>query len=691
MGWSVNRLAFLFTLMLALLIGTHSAHAQLARGEKAMAVGLVAESDAPAAGGKVTLALVMKPRPGWHGYWQNPGDAGLGNRILWRLPPGATAGPLQYPVPERLEVAGFTNYVYEGEYAQLVELAVPAALAPGAKLPIRGSLSYLVCTDKICVPEQADIALDLIIGDGAISPVRRAAFDRYRQALPRPLASEARFERIAGKMRLAIPIPAKLPLADPYLFPLTLDALNHSAPQALSRRGDLLIVETAAGRGPPSLLEGVLRIGAGQGLAFTARPGPVPPAGEPIDPTVTGGAAAILLALGGALLGGLLLNVMPCVFPILSLKALSLAKVGGDEKAARREALAYTAGLVLVCVALGAALLGLRASGAAVGWAFQLQDPRVILFLLLLVTAIALNLAGLFELPAIGGGDRLTRSGGAAGAFWTGALAAFVATPCTGPFMGAALGAALLLSPAASLAVFAGLGLGLAIPFLLLGFVPALRRLLPRPGPWMARFRHILAVPMALTALGLVWVLGRQTGAVGLALGLAAASVVALALWWAGRRRTWPALVPALALAAAGVALVPVAAGPPPARSAGMLRAEPFSEQRLAALRAEGRPVFVYFTADWCLTCKVNEAAAIEREEVAAAFRARDISVLVGDWTRGDAEIGRFLEKHGRTGVPLYLWYAPGQDAEILPQILTVARLTALGDKAGAGPTRPAR
>jgi thiol:disulfide interchange protein len=326
-------------------------------------------------------------------------------------------------------------------------------------------------------------------------------------------------------------------------------------------------------------------------------------------------------------------------------------------------------------------MLALRSGGSAVGWAFQLQDPRIILLLLLLVTAVALNLAGLFELPALGLGDRLTRSGGTIGAFWTGALAAFVATPCTGPFMGAAMGAALLLPGPAALAIFAGLGLGLAIPFLLLGFVPALRRRLPKPGPWMGRFRRILSVPMFLTAAGLAWVLERQTGTHGLALGCAAAALAGLALWWAGRRHGWLALAPAALVAAVAIALVPASVGPAAARSGGMAGEEKFSEQRLAALRSEGRPVFVYFTADWCLTCKVNEAGVLDRGEVAQAFAAHDVAILVGDWTRGDAAIGRFLEKQGRSGIPLYLWYPPGGRPETLPQILTVGRLTALASK----------
>jgi DsbC/DsbD-like thiol-disulfide interchange protein/cytochrome c biogenesis protein CcdA len=667
----VNRLL----LALLLLLCAFPAHAQLPPGQKAMSVRLVPETSRPAAGSRVTVALVMSPRPGWHGYWQNPGDAGVGTRIAWRLPGGVAAGPIRFPVPERLTIQGLMNYVYEGEHALLVDLQLPPGLAPGTKLPVRGKVDYLVCTDRICVPESAELAADLEVGDGrsAATP----GFDRYRQALPRPLPETARFERRGGLLRIAIPLPAAVAIDDPYFYPVTDQALVYSSPQSVSRRGDRLIVETRAGDGAPAALEGVLKLTPGQGLSLRALPGEVGPAGAPVGSAAApdgGGYRAVLLALAGALLGGLLLNVMPCVFPILSLKALSLARAGGDERGARREALAYTAGAVLACLALGAVLLAVRAGGATVGWAFQLQDPRVILLLMLLVTAIALNLAGLFELPSLGGG----LAGGPSGAFGTGALAAFVATPCTGPFMGAALGAALILPAAAALAVFAGLGLGLALPFFLLGFVPALRRRLPKPGPWMVRFRHILAVPMALTALGLAWILERQTGTAGLAVGLAAAAALGLILWWAGRRHGWWPLAPALLAAGAAVVFLPAPSAPAEARIGGALAAEPFSEARLAQLRSQGRPVFVYFTADWCLTCKVNEAAVLDRDEVAAAFAEKKAAVLVGDWTRGDAAIGRFLEKQGRSGVPLYLWYAPGREAEVLPQILTVARIKAL-------------
>jgi len=696
----MNRLGALLVALLALFAATG------ASAQNRMSVSLVSEHGRVAAGSTITVALVMRPAAGWHGYWRNPGDAGAEPRVQWRLPEGWTAAPLQYPAPDRLLVMGLMNYVYERDYALLATLTIPADAEPGVSVPVDARLDYLVCTNEVCVPETANVTVELVTGaPDAPNP----AFAGYRRALPRPLAQEGRFEASGGRMRIAIPVPAGTAVTEPYFFPATTDALGHSAPQAVSRSGDMLIVETAAGARASALsaLEGVIELAPDVALMLTARPGPVPPAGTLIAttgggapgaappasgagegahvsglvPGSEGGDASILLALLSALVGGLILNVMPCVFPILSLKALSLARAGETESGARREALAYTAGVILVCVALGGLLLVLRAGGSAAGWAFQLQDPRIILALLLLVTAIALNLAGLFHLPAFAGGDDLARQGGTRGAFFTGALAAFVATPCTGPFLGFALGAALILPAWAALAVFAGLGVGLALPFLALGFIPALRRLLPKPGAWMARFQRILAAPMFLTALGLAWVLGRQTGVDGMTLGLGAVLLLGIALWWLGRRQSsGRILLPLTLTALAVIAPLPFLSIDPVARasSPAPLGAEPFSEARLAALRAAG-PVFVNFTADWCLTCKVNERAVLDRAEVVEHFRTRGIRVLVGDWTRGDEAISRFLARHGRSGVPLYLYYAPGQEAEVLPQLLTVGRLTALG------------
>jgi thiol:disulfide interchange protein len=688
---AVRLLVFVSVFVAALVFPGTAAHGQGGQaGKNAIAVSLVPESRMIAPGRTVTLALVMRPEKGWHGYWKNPGDSGSETQITWELPKGVSVGQIQYPVPDQFVIAGLMNYVYKGAYAHLIEVQVPADVTPGTRLPLNARVDYLACTDEVCVPESATVATELQVGSPPATQPNGAAFDRFRGAMPKPLGSEARFELAGDRFRLAIPVPAGVELQQPYFYPLTDGALAYAAPQTISRAGDLLIVEAQAPANPASLaaVQGVLELSDGNGLSLTAVPGTVPAAGAPLEqndaqlaPSVSLG--AVLAALLGAVVGGLLLNIMPCVFPILSLKAISLAKAGGDEQAARREALAYTAGAVLICLALGAALLALRAGGAAAGWAFQLQDPRVILILLLLTTVIALNLAGLFELPALTGGDRLASRGGAGGAFWTGALAAFVATPCTGPFMGAALGAALVLPTTVALAIFAGLGLGLALPFLLLGFVPALRRRLPRPGPWMARFRRLMSVPMFLTALALAWILGRQAGVDGMSLGLASSLLIALALWWFGRRqgqgRAWLPLAPAMLTAGVALMLVPTLANEPAQASAqGKLKSEPFSEARLAALQQEQKPVFVYFTADWCVTCKVNEKGALERKVVADAFAKRQVAVLVGDWTRGDAAIGRFLEKHGRSGVPLYLYYAPGKPVEVLPQVLTPSRLVSM-------------
>jgi thiol:disulfide interchange protein len=379
----------------------------------------------------------------------------------------------------------------------------------------------------------------------------------------------------------------------------------------------------------------------------------------------------MLWAVLGVIVGGILLNLMPCVFPILALKALHMSRAGGDSGEARRDALAYAAGAIVGTGALGAALLAIRAAGSDAGWAFQLQDPRTIMLLLLLAVAITANLIGLFELPVLGGTAR------PAGGFATGALAAFVATPCAGPFLGAALGTALLLPAAGAVVVFAALGLGLAIPFVLVAFVPRLRAMLPRPGRWMQRLQRFLAIPMAATAAACIWLLYRQTGQPGLVIGLAAALVLAALLFGFGmvqRRGGAAGWVAALL----GLAVVGLAIWQVPGRStstATVAGAEPWSEARVASDVAQGHPVFVYFTADWCLTCKVNEAAAIDRSEVRDAFRKAGVKVVAGDWTNGDPAITRFLEAHGRAGVPYYLWYKSGRAPEELPQVLTPGAL----------------
>ena len=642
-------------LLLALLFLPALAHA---RGIEPQ---LVAEGPAPP-GGEVELAIQMIPAPGWHGYWLNPGDAGLPMDVKWQLPKGFSVGQLRYPVPTRLEIADLMNYVYEQDYAVLVRLKVPAD-AHGT-VPIRAEARWLACTDKICVPEKGELSLDVPVGRGTPN---RVQFDAWRQKLPQPLASVAHFQVAGDKLRVAIPLPASVRVEKPYLFPSTDGPVDYAANQQFRRAGDTLIAELRRKGDAPQQFAGVIALGKNRGLEFNAMPGEVP-VGTPIGSL---GWSAVLWAVLGAIAGGVLLNLMPCVFPILALKALHLSRAGGEADHAKSDALAYTAGAIVGTGALGAILLAIRAAGSEAGWAFQLQDPRTIMLLLLLAAAITANLLGLFELPVIGGTAR------PAGGFGTGALAAFVATPCAGPFLGAALGTALLLPVAGSVLVFAALGLGLALPFVAIAFVPALRKRLPKPGPWMKRLQRFLAIPMAATAVAALWLLYRQAGSTGLWLGVAAVIGLLLLLFGAGQRqRAGQRILWAVPAAIALVALLIVVVPAPSRPTVQVSGAEPWSEARVASYAQQGKPVFVYFTADWCLSCKVNEATSIDRDEVRDAFRKAGVKVLAGDWTDGDPVITRFLESQGRAGVPLYLWYAPGKPPEQLPQVLTPSMLT---------------
>ncbi|MBW8754634.1 MAG: thioredoxin family protein, partial [Sphingomonadales bacterium] len=568
-----------------------------------------------------------------------------------------------------LLIAGLMNHVYESDYAVLVPLTLSANATPGSRPVAAVDAQWLACTREICVPEQAHLETTLTIGPGGAPDPR---FDQWRARLPAPLGAQAHFVRAGDVIRLGIPLPASLKLEEPHFFPAEDKLVDYAAAQSFRRRGDLLVVELQRPKimaGEPRQLAGVLRLdAAGDGLSIAALSGAVP-------------AGLLLLA---ALAGGLLLNVMPCVFPILSLKALSLARAGESEAQARSEGLAYTAGVVVACMALGALLLALRGAGQEVGWAFQLQEPGVVAALLLLAVAITANLLGLFEFAVPG----FATSGSPQGAFATGLLAAFVATPCTGPFMAAAMGAALLLPALPAMALFAALGLGIALPFLAIAFIPALRRRMPRPGKWMVTFRRWMALPMGLTALALLWLASRLGGTqFALASAVLAVGLVAV-LWLAGRGQRAGRSVMLLsvtglgAVAMAGFLALPRLEAAPAAEAQGVLPSQPFSEAALAQARASGKPVFAYFTADWCLTCKVNEEVAIERSEVRDAFAHAGVTVLRGDWTRRDPAITRFLTAQGAAGVPLYVWYpASGGTAQQLPQVLSAGGLVELAKK----------
>lgn len=650
-----------------------------------IAAQLIAEH-AAAPGTTVMLAIHFTPAPTYHGYWQNPGDAGLGTQLTWSGP--GKAGAPRYPVPETLLIAGLMNHVFHSDYALLIPYTIPADARPGARLPIGVEASWLACTDTMCVPESAHLSAMLDVAAPGAAPAPTAQFDAWRARLPAPLGAQARFAVDGDRIRLAIPFPAGGQVESPHLFPVTENAAAYAAPQAFARQGDLLLVTIKrAGSGAITGFSGVLRLNhAGDGVEVSAVPGPVPTGGTPIT-DAPDAAAPRLPALPwlvlAALAGGLLLNIMPCVFPILSLKALALARAGESEAEARAEGIFYSAGVIVACAILGALLLALRAAGQQVGWAFQLQEPGVVAALLLLAVGITANLLGLFEFAVPGFAAK--GAGASRSAFATGLLAAFVATPCTGPFMASAMGAALLLPVASAMLLFVALGLGIALPFLAIAFVPALRRALPRPGAWMGWFRRIMAVPMGLTALALFWLASRLGGWVfaGACLVLVILLLGVLAMVGDAQRKGLSRARLAggllIAIGAAAGLILPRTAHDTAAQEADLLGAQAFSEAALGAALASGHPVFAYFTADWCLTCKVNERVAIEREETRAAFAKSGVVVLKGDWTRRDPAITRYLTAQGAAGVPMYVWYPAGaKTPQKLPQVLSTQTLTGL-------------
>ncbi|MEM7688902.1 MAG: thioredoxin family protein [Pseudomonadota bacterium] len=630
--------------------------------------------------GEVTwYALRFSPSSAeWHGYWSNPGDAGQGMRLDLQVPDDWTVGEPVYPVPSRLMIGDLMNHIYEGDYTVLVPVTVGPSVDYSDMVGLKAYVEYLACTDRVCVPQDAVLEELTGIGD----------FPKWRAQVAPLLDAQSSFERTGTALRLAIPLPESVELSSPHAFIANEELVDYAAAQVFRRSGDIVTVDIPLKftDTQPEAIEGILAFGEETGVRFAATPGDVPTGGEQISGPIGPDIPPFWTLALGALVGGLILNIMPCVFPILSLKALSLARAGESEAAARVEGLAYTAGVVLACVALGAVMLALRAAGEQVGWAFQLQEPSVVIVLLVLAAAITANFAGVFELPSIDTGSGAKK--GAGGAFATGLLAAFAATPCTGPFMAAALGAALLLPTPMALMLFAMLGLGLALPFLALGFVPALRNRLPKPGAWMDTFRRVMAIPMGLTALALIW-LTAQLGGKGFAMfALVMTFGVILALFIVGKlqrsgKMAWPAfaLVAAPFLVFGSIALPASFERPSRDASTSLLAAQEFSSEALTQARASGQPVFLYFTADWCVTCKVNESVAIEREATAEAFEQAGVIAMVGDWTVRDEAITAFLTKQGAAGVPLYLWYEPGGEAEQLPQVLTPDTLTELAKR----------
>jgi thiol:disulfide interchange protein DsbD len=669
---------------------------------------LVPERASIAPGGTLAIALNEVIRKDWHTYWVNPGDSGAPTQIKWHLPPGWSAGAIQWPYPKRLPVGPLMNFGYEDEVALISDVKAPADAKPGDKATLSADVMWLVCSD-VCIPEETHVTLPLTVTASPPPPDEKTAafFAAARNKLPH--ASPWRAVYDAGDKRFALLVESpELASARPReaaLYPYADGLVESAAPQQLGTSDKGFVVQSATGyklankdkRAAIGKFAGLLVLTGADGrvdaLNVDAEPGVVPLESVTLaDDRANQDLWNILLF---AFLGGLILNLMPCVFPVLSMKALALAAKRDAPPAARRSALAYGAGVLLSFLALAGALIGLRAGGAALGWGFQLQQPMFVMALALLMFAVGLNLSGLYEVGGarvMNAGGSLTQKKGGGGSFFTGVLAVVVATPCTAPFMGAAMGYALTADANIALAVFAALGLGFAAPFMILGLVPGALRVLPRPGPWMTTLRQLLAFPMYGAGVWLVWVLSLQTGSEGVLTALAAALVLAFGLWVYGRsqgttgvRRFAGLATAALALLAvgvlaprAGMGAPPAAAGPP---AKGALAYESFSVERLQNLRAEGRPVFINATAAWCITCLVNEKIALSSGRLVKAFADRNVAALKADWTNQDASITQLLASHGRSGVPLYLYFPPGAGAaKVLPQLLTESTVMAALD-----------
>ncbi|MCP5300942.1 MAG: thioredoxin family protein [Chromatiaceae bacterium] len=665
-------------LLLLSCFGISTLHADTVARTSQVTLTLLAEPAGYTPGRPLWLALRFDLIPQWHVYWRNPGDSGEAPRVAWQLPGGWRGGELQWPVPQRIAVGPLLNYGYADSVMLLAEVT-PAAAATGAAA-LHADVRWLVCREE-CIPQQARLDLTLSVADDGTTTDPR--FDAARARLPGALGGDADYRVADGRIRLRLTGSGLTPAADAALW-FAADRwgpIAPSAPQRWAIDGDRLTLDLAAGEVPPSAAEplsGLLVVGddaSRRGYTVSARAAPADDRTRTASGDSHAATIGLALAIGLAFVGGLLLNLMPCVLPVLSIKLLSL--VGRHDGHTGRHGIAYSAGVLLTFALLAALLSSLRATGAMLGWGFQLQEPVIVVALMYLMLTLGMNLSGVFGFGGGLAGVGQTAAGrpGLRGSFASGVLAVVVASPCTAPFMGTALGYALTRPVMESTLVFVALGTGFALPLLLLSLQPAWLRLLPRPGPWMERLRQALAFPLYATAAWLLWVLSQQLAAGPLAAALAGGVLLAFGLWWLGQtwRRTWSRRLPAAVLLTGGLVCAVVAATPDRGeRASGGAAADAWSTGRVAQLRAAGAPVLVNFTAAWCITCKVNEQVALDTRAVVEALDAHGVAYLKADWTRRDAKITAELQRHGRSGVPLYLLYAAGDpEPRVLPQLLT--------------------
>jgi thiol:disulfide interchange protein DsbD len=640
---------------------------------------LVTENTTLRAGAANQVGVRLEMVPHWHTYWRFPGDSGLPTEIVWHLPAGWSAGPLEWRKPERLFVPPLVNYGYEGETL----IGAPLTVPPGAAgvFELGASVSWLVCKEE-CVPEKAELALKVRVAPGRPKAGPLAyVFRRLAAEQPRKLASPVATEEKGASIGIVVPGEVAGSLAAADFLPLAPMLVKGDAPPKVEKKGGSTVLWLAKSDpfdAKAETLPGML-ITAGGTYEVSATLTPHAAAAPAVTVAPGDGTSAWLLVAFG-LLGGVVLNLMPCVFPVLGIKVMSLVRQGGENKAhARLHGHAYAAGVVASFWVLAGALVALRSAGQAVGWGFQLQQPMFVTALVLLFTFVAADLAGFIHWSGrwMGAGSGLAEREGLGGSFFTGVLAVVVATPCTAPFMGTAVGAAIGEPAWVVMLVFTALGVGLALPFVLLCYQPAYLRALPKPGAWMERLKELLAFPVAATVVWLLWVLAQQIGADGAFKVEGGLLVLIFSVWVRRRFASGGARAFSHALLFLGVLLCALGARSVPA---GAPEAQgpwkPYSEAALNGALDAGKPVFVDFTAAWCLTCQVNRKLVLERAGTLGYFREKGVVLLLADWTNRDPEITRALEREGRLGVPLYLAYRAGsRQAEVLPQILTEGRI----------------
>jgi len=656
--------------------------------------------DGVGAGKQVWVGLQLKHQPEWHTYWKNSGDSGQPTSLTWSLPKGVTAGDIAWPLPTKIPIGDLANYGYADTVLLPVPLTITRQFSPllGTDLEIKLQANWLVCKQE-CVPQDGQFSLRLPLkGSTALNG---QSFMAAFKAQPKALEGSSSITLDSGALKMTVDgLPAALQGKTLEFFPETPEIIETAAPWTQAWQGARWSASVPIAKhraGDPDLLP-VLLVGevAGERVGFVTRAaisGVWPalggaPAATTAAPAVALAPAALAnvptsfwFALLGAFLGGMILNLMPCVFPVLAIKVIGFAGHGDDLRAQRRGGLAYSAGVVLSFFALGALMLALRGAGEQLGWGFQLQSPAVVAALAALFTVLGLNLAGLFEFGQFVPGRiaTLQSSNKTTNAFLSGILAVVIASPCTAPFMGASLGLALGLPAGQALLIFTTLGLGMALPFLALSWWPALARKMPRPGPWMLTFRHAMAFPMFATVVWLVWVLGQQSGINGAAALLALLVALALVLWsltLQGRTRRVIAVLSIAILALLGGAIGSNVVRPlATAASASSERWQAWAPGKPEQLVAAGTPVFVDFTAAWCVTCQYNEQTTLSDADVLADFAAKKVTLLRADWTRRDPAITAALARLGRNGVPVYVLLAPGRAPVIFFEILSASAL----------------